>query len=68
MNGTQLNSNAPGSGKPVPGCLGRMVNLFDLTSNISGNRLLTDKPYNDGNFLILLLPFIVSRRIHLYIN
>ncbi|XP_057549133.1 uncharacterized protein LOC130827429 [Amaranthus tricolor] len=49
MNGTQLNSNAPGSGKPVPGCLGRMVNLFDLTSNISGNRLLTDKPYNDGS-------------------
>ncbi|KNA23294.1 hypothetical protein SOVF_025910 [Spinacia oleracea] len=51
MNGIQLNGKPRGSEKPVPGCLGRMVNLFDLTSSMSGNRLLTDKPYNDGSSL-----------------
>ncbi|KAL2945469.1 Protein TRM32 [Bienertia sinuspersici] len=48
MNGVQLNGKPRGSEKPVPGCLGRMVNLFDLTSSMSGNKLLTDKPYSDG--------------------
>lgn len=33
------------------GCLGRMVNLFDLSTGISGNRLLTDKPHRDGAML-----------------
>lgn len=47
MNGIHLNGKTRGSEKPVPGCLGRMVNLFDLS--ISGNRLLSDKPYNDGD-------------------
>ncbi|GLT41495.1 hypothetical protein SLA2020_155550 [Shorea laevis] len=32
-----------------PGCLGRMVNLFDLSSDVPGNRLLTDKPHRDGS-------------------
>ncbi|XP_039003859.1 uncharacterized protein LOC120130770 isoform X2 [Hibiscus syriacus] len=31
------------------GCLGRMVNLFDLNSGVPGNRLLTDKPQHDGS-------------------
>ncbi|KAG5252275.1 DUF3741 domain-containing protein/DUF4378 domain-containing protein [Salix suchowensis] len=35
--------------KPYPGCLGRMVNLFDLSNGVAGNRLLTDKPHNDGS-------------------
>ncbi|XP_015088323.1 uncharacterized protein LOC107031451 isoform X1 [Solanum pennellii] len=35
--------------KPSPGCLGRMVNLFDLNSGVTGNRLLTDKPHRDGS-------------------
>lgn len=52
MNGVHLNGKPRGSEKPGPGCLGRMVNLFDLTS---GNRLLTDKPYNDGIFLFISL-------------
>ncbi|XP_044493117.1 uncharacterized protein LOC123216676 isoform X2 [Mangifera indica] len=30
------------------GCLGRMVNLFDLGTGVPGNRLLTDKPHQDG--------------------
>lgn len=37
--------------KHVVGCLGRMVNLFDLSAGIPGNRLLTDKPHRDGDFL-----------------
>lgn len=51
MNGIHLNGKTRGSEKPVPGCLGRMVNLFDLS--ISGNRLLSDKPYNDGDSFTL---------------
>ncbi|KAE8685056.1 hypothetical protein F3Y22_tig00111101pilonHSYRG00048 [Hibiscus syriacus] len=31
-----------------PGCLGRMVNLFDLNTSVPGNRLLTDKQH-DGS-------------------
>ncbi|KAK9201398.1 hypothetical protein WN944_016600 [Citrus x changshan-huyou] len=37
--------------KHVVGCLGRMVNLFDLSTGIPGNRLLTDKPHRDGAML-----------------
>ncbi|CAO2839832.1 unnamed protein product [Amaranthus hypochondriacus] len=51
MNGKHLNGKTRSSEKPVPGCLGRMVNLFDLTSNMSGNQLLTYKPHNDGSSL-----------------
>lgn len=43
-------SKAHNVDKPFPGCLGRMVNLFDLSSGFSGNKLLTDKPHRDGNF------------------
>ncbi|KAK6937689.1 DUF3741-associated sequence motif [Dillenia turbinata] len=35
--------------KPFPGCLGRMVNLFDLSSVVPSNRLLSDKPHRDGS-------------------
>ncbi|XVE78031.1 hypothetical protein DITRI_Ditri13aG0111600 [Diplodiscus trichospermus] len=35
-----------------PGCLGRMVNLFDLNTGVPGNRLLTDKPHRDGSLLL----------------
>ncbi|XP_010540953.1 PREDICTED: uncharacterized protein LOC104814547 isoform X2 [Tarenaya hassleriana] len=36
---------------PVPGCLGRMVNLFDLGTAGSGNKLLTDKPHRYASSL-----------------
>ncbi|XP_075648950.1 uncharacterized protein LOC142619636 [Castanea sativa] len=50
MNGIQ--SRKPYSTeKPVPGCLGRMVNLFDLNSGVAGNKMLTDKPHRDGSSL-----------------
>lgn len=48
MNGIQ-SRKASNVEKPFAGCLGRMVNLFDLSTGVTGNRLLTDKPYLDGN-------------------
>ncbi|XP_057964778.1 uncharacterized protein LOC131155571 [Malania oleifera] len=33
--------------KPIPGCLGRMVNLFDLGAGVAGNRMLTEKAHRD---------------------
>ncbi|KAI7982884.1 hypothetical protein LOK49_LG15G00736 [Camellia lanceoleosa] len=48
MNGIQ-NGRARNLEKPFPGCLGRMVNLFDLSTGVPGNRLLTDKPHHDGS-------------------
>ncbi|KAD4584340.1 hypothetical protein E3N88_21941 [Mikania micrantha] len=35
--------------KPISGCLGRMVNLFDLNTGVKGNKLLTEKPHHDGS-------------------
>lgn len=34
--------------KPFAGCLGRMVNLFDLGPGVAGNRMLMDRPHHDG--------------------
>ncbi|KAL1350127.1 uncharacterized protein [Arachis hypogaea] len=51
MNGVQ-NRRVHNVEKPFPGCLGRMVNLFDLTAGVSGNRLLTDKPHHDASSLL----------------
>ncbi|KAJ4783112.1 hypothetical protein LUZ62_034358 [Rhynchospora pubera] len=34
--------------KPVPSCMGRVVNLFDLSDNLTGPKLLTEKPHRDG--------------------
>lgn len=50
MNGVQNGKNR-NLEKPFPGCLGRMVNLFDLSTGVAGNRLLTDKPHHNGDFL-----------------
>ncbi|CAN4101281.1 unnamed protein product [Withania somnifera] len=44
MNGFQNGKNC-NLDKPFPGCLGRMVNLFDLNSGVAGNKLLTDKSH-----------------------
>ncbi|XP_031404907.1 uncharacterized protein LOC116213909 [Punica granatum] len=42
------NNKSHKNDKQFPGCLGRMVNLFDLSAGVSANRLLTDKPHRDG--------------------
>ncbi|KAG7989813.1 hypothetical protein I3843_03G255900 [Carya illinoinensis] len=47
MNGIQ-NRKFHTTEKQFPGCLGRMVNLFDLSSGIAGNRLLTDRPHSSS--------------------
>lgn len=57
MNGFQ-NGRSHTPDKPSPGCLGRMVNLFDLNSGVAGNRLLTDKPHCDGETLCYLFFFL----------
>lgn len=44
MNGLRNGKNC-NIDKPFPGCLGRMVNLFDSNSGVAGNKLLTDKPH-----------------------
>ncbi|KAK8570030.1 hypothetical protein V6N13_002733 [Hibiscus sabdariffa] len=49
--GVEMNGIQQRKGQDIekfPGCLGRMVNLFDLNSSVPGNRLLTDKPHRDG--------------------
>ncbi|KAF8392088.1 hypothetical protein HHK36_022429 [Tetracentron sinense] len=48
MNGIQ-NGKARNLEKPFPGCMGRMVNLFDLSAGMAENRLLTEKAHRDGS-------------------
>ncbi|KAE8685330.1 hypothetical protein F3Y22_tig00111099pilonHSYRG00209 [Hibiscus syriacus] len=50
--GVEMNGIQQRNGQDIenfPGCLGRMVNLFDLNSVVPGNRLLADKPHRDGS-------------------
>ncbi|CAI9770615.1 unnamed protein product [Fraxinus pennsylvanica] len=49
MNGSHQNGKTRSFEKTFPGCLGRMVNFFDLNGAVAGNRLLTDKPHRDGS-------------------
>ncbi|KAL9685763.1 hypothetical protein QQ045_023215 [Rhodiola kirilowii] len=39
------------SPKPQPGCIGRMVKLFDMDGSTAGNKLIMDKPHNRGSSL-----------------
>ncbi|KAK4407297.1 hypothetical protein Sango_0310700 [Sesamum angolense] len=48
MNGIGQNDKNRNFKKTYPGCLGRMVNLFELNVGVSTNRLLADKPHQDG--------------------
>ncbi|XP_058101357.1 uncharacterized protein LOC131245724 isoform X2 [Magnolia sinica] len=45
------NKTVCGFEKRIPGCMGRMVNLFDMSPNIAGNRLLMEKAHGDGGSL-----------------
>lgn len=65
MNGFQ-NGNSHTHDKPFPGCLGRMVNLFDLNSGVAGNKLLTDKPHGDNDLLCYIFFYIMFR--HFFLN
>ncbi|XP_074344059.1 uncharacterized protein LOC141683258 isoform X1 [Apium graveolens] len=46
MNGIH-NRKAGNLERPYPGCLGRVVSLFDLSAGMPGNKLLMDKPHRD---------------------
>lgn len=35
--------------KPIPGCMGKLVGLFDLNTAMAGNRLLMDRAYRDAS-------------------
>lgn len=48
MNGIQRRK-VGNNDKPFPGCLGRMVNLFDLSTGVPRNKLLTDAPHREGD-------------------
>lgn len=61
MNGIQGNK-AQNMEKQFPGCLGRMVNLLDLSNGASGNRLLTDKLHGDDVFFVFLSYFFSRKR------
>ncbi|XP_022157262.1 uncharacterized protein LOC111024001 isoform X2 [Momordica charantia] len=50
MNGIQRRK-VGNNDKPFPGCLGRMVNLFDLSTGVPRNKLLTDAPHREGSAL-----------------
>ncbi|XP_010494375.1 PREDICTED: uncharacterized protein LOC104771538 isoform X2 [Camelina sativa] len=39
------NVQGHGTGRQIPGCLGRMVNLFDFGTVGNGKKLLTEKPH-----------------------
>lgn len=66
MNGIQSRkAQSVNIDKQIPGCLGRMVNLFDLSTGVSGNRLLTDKPHRDGDFLFHMLQLFVGNKLFL---
>ncbi|XP_010940679.1 uncharacterized protein [Elaeis guineensis] len=34
---------------PSLGCMGRMINIFDLSTGVAGTKLLTDKAHRDGS-------------------
>ncbi|CAM8894438.1 unnamed protein product [Rhodiola kirilowii] len=42
------NRKIQNSNTPIPGCLGRMVNLFDINPVRTANKQLMDKPHYDG--------------------
>jgi hypothetical protein len=33
---------------PFPGCLGRVINMFDLSNGVVATKMLTEKAHRDG--------------------
>lgn len=46
--------------KPFPGCIGRMINVFDFSAGVAGNKMLTERAHGDGTSLGFLFMFIYS--------
>jgi hypothetical protein len=36
---------------PYPGCLGRVINMFDLSNGVVATKMLTEKAHRDGMLL-----------------
>ncbi|ONK63831.1 uncharacterized protein A4U43_C07F19390 [Asparagus officinalis] len=51
MNGYQ-NRKGQDLQKPAAGCMGRMINIFDMSTGMPRNKLLTEKPHQDAGSLI----------------
>ena len=56
MNGFQ-NRKGQDLQKPLPGCMGKMINIFDLSTGMPRTKLLTEKPHQDGNFSLEFCAF-----------
>lgn len=48
--------------KPIPGCMGRMINIFDLSSGMPRTKLLTDKPHQDASPIHTNRPDVVKKQ------
>ncbi|CAA7390613.1 unnamed protein product [Spirodela intermedia] len=35
--------------KPIPGCMGGMINIFSSSAGMAGTKMLTDRPHRDGS-------------------
>ncbi|MCL7031463.1 hypothetical protein MKW94_010075 [Papaver nudicaule] len=62
MNGTQ-NTRGADLEKPFPGCMGRMINLFDFGPGMTGNKLLTDKEHQNGSHAPRGRPEVVKKTL-----
>jgi hypothetical protein len=41
---------------PFPGCLGRMINMFDLSNGVVATKMLTEKAHRDGTYFSYPFP------------
>ncbi|MQL73569.1 hypothetical protein Taro_005907 [Colocasia esculenta] len=49
MNEFQHRKGARHLQKPIPGCMGRIVNVLDLNAGMAGRKMLTDRANRDGS-------------------
>jgi hypothetical protein len=52
---------------PFPGCLGRVINMFDLGNGVVATKMLTEKAHREGTGLSytsssMLLPFCKKKK------
>ena len=41
---------------PFPGCLGRMINMFDLGNGVVATKMLTETAHRDGTYFSYPFP------------
>jgi hypothetical protein len=45
---------------PFPGCLGRVINMFDLSNGVVATKMLTEKAHRDGTCFSYAFPSMSS--------